>query len=194
MFQPFQQATSSISRKFGGTGLGLAISQKILALMGSHIEVESVSGQGSKFSFELTLPITEVKNASVPAFENQAPCLEGKRILLVEDTHFNVLYARQLLKGWCLQVDVAENGQMAVEKVYEGVYDLVLMDLQMPVMDGFSATEEIRQFNQKVPIIALTASASSSIKDKVLEVGMQDYVTKPFNPDIFLQKLTKYLS
>ncbi|MGZ3767483.1 MAG: response regulator, partial [Mucilaginibacter sp.] len=120
--------------------------------------------------------------------------LQNKRILLVEDTLFNIIYGTQLLEGWNLRVDVAENGQLAVDSLMQKEYDLVLMDLQMPIMDGYTATVKIREFNKKTPVIALTASATSNVREKVILAGMQDYITKPFNPDHLLQKLKKYLS
>ena len=123
----------------------------------------------------------------------QKPDLKNKKILLVEDTAFNILFATQLLEGWNALVDVAENGAIAVEMVTKTPYDLILMDLQMPVMDGYTAARKIREYSQNLPIIALTASATSNVKSKVLEAGMQDYVTKPFNPNDFFLRLKKYL-
>ena len=124
---------------------------------------------------------------------DQEPDLKNKKILLVEDTAFNVLFATQLLEGWNAEVAVAENGAIAVEMVTKHQYDLILMDLQMPVMDGYTAARKIRDYNKALPIIALTASATSNVKSKVLEAGMQDYVTKPFNPNDFFLRLKKYL-
>ena len=106
---------------------------------------------------------------------------------------FNIFFATQLLEGWNIDIDVAVNGQIAVDKVRENKYDLVLMDLQMPVMDGYSASAEIRKFNNTIPIVALTASASNDVKEKVLHVGMQDYVTKPFNPNELFSRIKKYM-
>jgi len=99
-----------------------------------------------------------------------------------------------LLEGWNIIVDVAENGELAVKKIKETPYDLVLMDLQMPVMDGYTATRKIRGFDMNTPIIALTASATSNVREQVMKAGMQDYVTKPFNPDDFYIKLKRYLA
>jgi CheY-like chemotaxis protein len=112
--------------------------------------------------------------------------------LLVEDTAFNVLYATQLLKSWNASVDVAENGLLAVDKVKQNEYDIVLMDLQMPVMDGYTATKKIREFNKEVPVVALTASATSNVKERSYEHGMNDYITKPFVPAEFYQRIKKY--
>jgi CheY-like chemotaxis protein len=112
----------------------------------------------------------------------------------VEDTLFNIVFATQLLENWNAKVEVAENGAIAVEMLLKENCDLVLMDLQMPILDGFAATMKIREFNQKVPIIALTAMATNNVRQQVMDAGMQDYVNKPFNPDDFYLKLTKYLS
>jgi len=119
--------------------------------------------------------------------------LNNKRILLVEDTPFNVLYAVQLLEGWKASVGVAENGEMAIQRCKEAQYDLILMDLQMPILDGYAATRQIREFNKTIPIIALTASADNNIREKVIAAGMQDYVTKPLNPDDFYTRIKKYI-
>jgi signal transduction histidine kinase/CheY-like chemotaxis protein len=193
IFMPFMQASTSITRKYGGTGLGLAITKRILGLLGSDIHVSSQVGSGSIFYFTLQLKIVEVDENTVAAEDVIDFDLKGKRILLVEDTLFNILFATQLLESWNATVDVAENGLLATEKLQEANYDLVLMDLQMPVMDGYTATNKIRIFNNNIPIIALTASATTNVREKVLAVGMQDYVTKPFNPNDFYLKLKRHL-
>jgi signal transduction histidine kinase/CheY-like chemotaxis protein len=194
IFIPFMQASRSITRQYGGTGLGLAITRRILGLLNSDLQVESTLGKGSKFHFLLEL--NSVNDETMSRLENDIAGfdLTGKQLLLAEDTLFNVLYARQLLEGWNGKVDVADNGEIAVKMMPQAKYDLVLMDLQMPVMDGYTAAEKIREFDLQIPIIALTASASSDVKDKVINSGMQDYVVKPFNPDELLIKLKKYLS
>ena len=193
IFMPFTQASTSITRQYGGTGLGLAITKKILNLHHSDIEVESEPGKGSKFFFTIELEIVEGNASDLNGDETLDFDLHEKRILLVEDTLFNIVYATQLLEGWNIIVDVAENGELAVEKIKETPYDLVLMDLQMPVMDGYTATRKIREFDPNTPIVALTASATSNVREQVMKAGMQDYVTKPFNPDDFYIKLKKYL-
>lgn len=103
------------------------------------------------------------------------------------------MYATQLLEGWNAIVDVADNGEIAVQMMQQQTYDLVLMDLQMPVMDGYTATLKIREFNHDTPIVAITASATSNVRDRVINSGMQDYVVKPFNPDDLIVKIKKYL-
>jgi len=193
IFVPFMQASTSITRQYGGTGLGLAITRRILGLFKSDIVVESELDKGSKFYFTLELNTVDAKK--VDQLENDIAGfdLKNKKLLLVEDTLFNVLYATQLLEGWDAIVDVADNGEIAVQMMQQQSYDLVLMDLQMPVMDGYTATTRIREFNQDTPIIAITASATSNVRDRVMEAGMQDYVVKPFNPDDLIIKIKKYL-
>lgn len=193
LFQPFMQASSSITRRFGGTGLGLAITKRLLQLMHSDIRVESTLTKGSNFHFTLQLKKSYSNGSQTNGGVDSEFNLGGRHILLVEDTPFNVLFASQLLQDWNAVVEVAEHGGIAVEKLKQTNFDLVLMDLQMPVMDGYTATREIRKFNQQVPIMALTASATSNVREKVLEVGMQDYVTKPFHPDEFYFRLKKLL-
>jgi signal transduction histidine kinase len=192
IFHSFTQASSTITRQYGGTGLGLAITRKLLKLMDSEIQVKSEEGKGSTFFFVVRLKkgvevIAEKSTYTISDFN-----LGGCKILLVEDTTFNVLYATQLLHRWNAKVDVAENGLLAVEKVQANEYDIVLMDLQMPVMDGFTATRQIRTFNNTVPIIALTASATTNVTERCKESGMNDYITKPFNPDDFYQRIKKH--
>jgi len=193
IFMPFMQASTSITRKYGGTGLGLAITKRILGLLHSDINVSSQPGSGSTFYFTLQLKVAEIDHNTVAAEDVIDFDLKGKRILLVEDTQFNILFATQLLESWNATIDVAENGLLATEKLQQNSYDLVLMDLQMPVMDGYTATIKIREFNTAIPIIALTASATTNVREKVLTVGMQDYVTKPFNPNDFYLKLKRHL-
>lgn len=183
IFNPFSQASSSITREFGGTGLGLAITADLLRLMNSEIKVETEVGKGSNFYFTLELAYASEMEEQINATSFIDEDLGQSRILLVEDTPFNVLFTTQLLEGWNTVIDVAENGAIAVEKVQEKTYDLVIMDLHMPVMDGYTATRRIREFNQQIPIIALTASATADIEQKIADAGMQAYVTKPFNPD-----------
>ena len=122
----------------------------------------------------------------MPQTNNNISDLNGLRILLVEDVEFNIFVAEMMLKNWNAHVDKAENGFIAVGKVQSNEYDLILMDIQMPVMDGYTATKEIRKFNTTTPIIALTASISIDIQEKADMVGMNGFITKPFNPNELL--------
>ena len=194
IFESFTQATSSTTRKYGGSGLGLAITKNLLHLMGSDIKLESTVGEGAKFIFTLKLGIGESKNEkkkSTPV-DLSGFSLDGYQILLVEDNPVNVLVAKKFLTKWGAEVSHAENGQVAVDMLENGIYDVVLMDLQMPIMDGYTATKEIRKFDKSTPIIALTASALIDEKDKAFNLGMNDYLTKPFNPNDLFGKIVKH--
>jgi PAS domain S-box-containing protein len=198
VFEIFSQATASTTRHFGGTGLGLAISQRLVNLMGGEIKLDSTLGQGSNFYFELEL--NKGKNQESTSVKNKQPLypdlLNGRKVLLVEDNPINVLVARRFLEKWGMLCDVAENGQIGLDMVQQKSYDLVLMDMQMPVMDGYGATTAIRALGgvyKKLPIIALTASALLDMKDKILASGMDDYVSKPFKPEELFDKLCFYV-
>lgn len=193
IFQMFTQANSATTRKFGGTGLGLVITKKLLELYGSKIMVNSDEGKGATFSFILNLPIShETAPLIAPVDSVDEKTLKGLRVLLVEDYPVNVKVALKFLNKWGIEVDTAENGQIGVDKCHSNRYDLILMDLQMPVMDGYTAASEIRKTNPTIPIIALTASATFSNRDRAVIVGMDDYVTKPFNPKDLFNKIAKY--
>lgn len=195
IFERFTQAGSSTTREYGGTGLGLAIIKRILNLAGSEISVVSEEGKGAVFSFSMSF--SKVKRAPKPTiYEDDLADkkLQGKKVLLVEDNQMNVMVASKFLNKWGMKIDVAENGQVGVEKVRDNKYDLVLMDLQMPVLDGYQSTRQIREFNKKIPIIALTASAMLRVRREVHAVGMNDYVTKPFDPKELKQKIVYQLT
>ncbi|MGB3850939.1 MAG: ATP-binding protein [Tunicatimonas sp.] len=198
IFDNFSQASSDTTRKFGGTGLGLAITKKLLEMHGSQIKVESKVDQGSTFSFTLTLQRALAVQAPSDSGDSLTDKesftgLRGVNILVAEDNQMNVVVIRQYLKKWGIRFDIAENGRVAVEKARSQQYDLILMDLQMPEMDGFTATLNIKKFAPDLPIIALTASAMLEVKDRVVEVGMNDYVPKPFVPSELYHKLMLHL-
>ena len=199
VFEIFSQASTSTTRHFGGTGLGLAICQRLVNLMGGEIKLESAPGQGSRFYFELELQ--KGKNQASTSIKNKqtvyADLLKGRKALLVEDNPINVLVARRFLEKWGMLCDVAENGHIGVGMIQQKPYDLVLMDMQMPVMDGYEATAAIRTLGgryKKLPIIALTASALLDMKDKILASGMDDYISKPFKPEELYDKICLYVS
>ncbi|MDX2250406.1 MAG: ATP-binding protein [Bacteroidia bacterium] len=199
IFESFTQSQSDTTRKFGGTGLGLAITRRLVELFGSGISVKSEMGKGSIFSFTLKMKkgeseaaLTTIPSAEKIVFEG----LEGARILLVEDNRVNQIVASNYLKKWGIRFDIAENGYQALEKLEQKFYDLVLMDLHMPEMDGYEASKAIRAkedlYYQKLPIIALTASALGPVKGNVMEAGMNDFVSKPFRPHQLFQTMLKY--
>lgn len=195
IFEKFSQAESTTTRKFGGTGLGLVITKKLLNLLDSDINIESKIGKGSNFYFVLQLPIdVDFADQKDRIFSNnyQEKNLDGLRVLLVEDNLINVKIADKIISQWNVDVDVAHNGLIAVEKHLGNQYDVILMDLSMPIMDGYEATTIIRERDRNIPIIALTASASYGYLDKAIKLGINDYVIKPFSPKELNMKLYKY--
>jgi PAS domain S-box-containing protein len=186
VFEMFTQADASTTRKYGGSGLGLSISQELAAMMGGKIVLTSTPGEGSEFSFILNL---EKCLALKPGQSTPDPVqlnLNGLRVLIVEDQQINTIVLKNFLGQWNCICSIAENGRIATEMVGSNDYDLVLMDLQMPEMDGYQAARTIRQFSGdkycRLPIIALTASAVPSIKDEILNAGMNGVLGKPFEP------------
>jgi PAS domain S-box-containing protein len=205
LFQSFQQADTSTTRKYGGTGLGLAISKQLAQLMGGDVGVDSVPGEGSTFWFTARLGKGEEKAASVSAQDDakigathslsSLNSLRGARILLVEDNELNQEVACGLLVDAGFVVDVADNGQIAVQKIQQANYDIVLMDMQMPVMDGVTAAIEIGKLGRyaHIPIVAMTANAMQVDREKCLAAGMVDFVTKPIDPHQLWQALQKWI-
>jgi signal transduction histidine kinase/CheY-like chemotaxis protein len=187
IFEFFSQEDNTITRRFGGTGLGLAISKSIAELLGGEIKVESEKNVGSKFKFCLSMPEAAEQEKSVSVVQSD---LTGKNVLIVEDNELNRFLAVTILKKWNANIHIAENGEEAVAAVKNKVIDVVLMDIQMPVMDGVAASIAIRnELNSNVPIIALTANALESEKEKCWQAGMNEYITKPYNPAFLLEKI-----
>jgi signal transduction histidine kinase/CheY-like chemotaxis protein len=198
IFESFTQASVDTTRKFGGTGLGLTITKRLLELMGSQIKVKSKLGEGSSFYFTLKVKKSDTKyiNKSNNQLSYDDKNLEGVKVLIAEDNVINAILAKQFMKMWKVDCDVAENGKEALKMIKNNDYDLVLMDLQMPELDGYQTTIEIRKLDEakykNLPIIAVTASAMLDIKDKAFQVGMNDYVSKPFNPNELYKKIAQY--
>lgn len=197
LFRPFTQADASITRKYGGTGLGLAISRQLVQLMGGEMRVESEPGKGSRFTFTARFGLPE--KARVPAApdarDEDGRDITGAHILLVEDNAINQQIVREDLKHAGLVVSVANHGKEAVEMVQKQAFDAVLMDLQMPVMDGYRATELIRADGRfdALPIIAMTAHAMAEDREKCLTAGMNAHVPKPFDVAQLLDLLREWI-
>ena len=216
LFQPFVQADSSTSRRYGGTGLGLSIARRLAQLMGGTIEVSSIEGAGSTFTFEVPVAAASVAGRAFTRTPKSMPAPPhmtrvepevtlplpaastvsdgGPRVLLVEDNEVNQILAREILHQAGCQVDIANNGIEAIEARFRATYDVVFMDCQMPVMDGLDATRRIREREQaercdRALIIAVTASAIHGDRERCLLAGMDDYLSKPYTPATLLARL-----
>lgn len=197
VFEEFTQADTSTSRNFGGTGLGLAICKKLLELQGSFLQLSSEDGKGSVFYFTQTFPkaISSDNNKEVaitlfPSEESKP--LTGISILLVEDNEVNILVAKTFLERWGASIDIARNGQEALDVLDINKHHLILMDMHMPVMDGYKATRRMRENGVILPIIALTASLPREVEDRVKELGVNDIIVKPFVPDELFRIVLHY--
>lgn len=204
VFESFTQASMSTTRTHGGTGLGLTISKQLAEIQGGKIWVESEIGKGSCFMVEIPYKIAaltidktlETQQLQYLTKERQIKHLEGIQLLLVEDHPINQMLALKVLGDWGFSVDLAENGRIALDMVGKKAYDLILMDISMPEMDGYEATKEIRSGkysdNPGIPIVAMTASALIGENQKCFKAGMNDYLSKPFKPEVLLEKIHKH--
>ncbi len=194
----FTQVHSGATRQHGGSGLGLTISKKLVNIMGGDLTATSALGVGSTFTFDIELDVVAVRKQGVPEETKAEINLAGISVLLVEDNDTNVFVAQTMLERWGSSVDVAKNGQEAVDMYIEGSYDIVLMDLHMPIMSGEEASKIIKEHQHQqqhfVPIIALTASALSESRDRVLASGLDDFVTKPIQPVRLKTAIAKNIS
>lgn len=197
IFERFTQADSSTSRGFGGTGLGLAICKRILELQGSSLQLTSEPGKGSAFyfiqRFEKVAPVSPQPDQENITAKGQGKPLTGIAILLVEDNPMNVLVAQTFLQRWGATIDVAENGLEGLNKLDTAKHKLVLMDLHMPVMDGYEAATKMRANGVAIPIIALTANLPKEIEARVKQTGIDDIVVKPFLPDELYRKVLHHI-
>jgi PAS domain S-box-containing protein len=200
LFKPFEQADGSITRRFGGTGLGLSICKKLVELMGGEIGITDRAGGGSVFWFEVVLP------HAAPGFDDRSQkslepdrrstAVHSGRILLAEDNDVNVEVATMILEGAGYTVDVAVDGMRAVDAFRRNSYDLVLMDVQMPKLDGLSASRQIRaseRGDKRVPIIAMTANAMKEDRRRCLDAGMNDYLSKPLKPALLIETVHRWM-
>jgi PAS domain S-box-containing protein len=194
IFENFQQATSGTSRIFGGTGLGLAIVKQLVEAQNGTIEVASTIGKGSTFSFVLYFDKTHVEAVLEPEIMEIDTEIKDTKILVVEDMELNQLLMKTLLDDFGFECEIAANGKIALEKLQKNTYDIILMDLQMPEMNGFEATEYIRQtMKLTLPIIALTADVTTVDVAKCKAVGMNDYISKPVDERLLYSKLISFI-
>lgn len=194
IFDPFSQVDYSMTRKYGGTGLGLALCKQFTELMGGTIKAESREGEGSVFTLDLALKTVA---EAVPEESTEQESLEGLQVLVVEDNEINQRIARKILERLGCNVTVANNGLEAVDYLIKKSCDVILMDCQMPVMDGLDATRRIREFESPgsdVPIIAVTANAMAGDREKCLAAGMDDYIAKPIKVDVLTSAMTRLTS
>jgi len=200
LFQSFMQADADTARKYGGTGLGLSICKKLVELQNGEIGIKSLEGMGSTFWFRLSYGISDVAfMPDISKVQSRARNIKGVRILLVEDDRMNQFVMRQILEKWQAHLDIAQNGVEAVNKLENNDYDVVLMDLQMPELNGYETVEVIRNpesnvRNHEIPILALTADVNTETRHKVREAGMNDFITKPSEQEVIYEKIVKAIN
>jgi two-component system sensor histidine kinase/response regulator len=211
LFQSFHQADTSTSRQYGGTGLGLAIARRLADMMGGQVGVDSRVGEGSTFWFSARFglvtavapvdpslqmaPLMDLSADQLEGADPGAPPRRPARVLLVDDNEVNLMIAGEMLSHAGLEVQTAENGAVALERLQAQPFDLVFMDMQMPVMDGLEATRRIRARTDgpRIPVLAMTANAMAADRDLCLQAGMDDVLTKPIEPDRLLEAVHRWL-
>ena len=193
IFLSFTQADTKTNRQYGGTGLGLTISQKIVEMFGGRLKVDSEEGKGSRFYFNIPLRVNHSKKPFVNEEKvKQLQPLDGLEVLLAEDNKINMLVARRFLSSWNINLREATNGQEAVELFKTHSFHLILLDLEMPVMDGYEAMCEIRKLDPSVPALAFTASVFDNMHARLTNAGFNDFMTKPFRPEELHKKILTY--
>ena len=192
IWEAFTQASSETNRLYGGTGLGLPIVKSIVESMGSNVKIESFIGHGSRFYFEVELNLAS-KNELMKSTTKKERNFNRNKVLLVEDNLINVMVCQQILEKVNLDVTVVHDGLSAVNSVRDNSYDVVLMDIQMPIMDGYTASKEIRKFNENIPILALSASVFIEVKERMAKSGMNGFIYKPFDPEDLMNQIENVL-
>lgn len=190
VFESFSQGSVEINRKYGGTGLGLTIVKKLVELLGGEIKLESIVGKGSKFSFDLHFTVVERRLPIKEKPKNYAH-LKDKKILVVEDNKINQMITKKMLQNKGMLCEVIDNGEEAIEAVKTNSYDLILMDVHLPGINGTIATQKIREFDSTTPVIAITAISLNENRDMLLSYGMNDVITKPFPPTEFYDVIAR---
>lgn len=195
IFEAFTQADNSTTRKFGGTGLGLNISTTIVKLLGGELKLKSKENEGSTFYFELEFDKAETvkENEKENSNLNTENDNHNLNILVVDDNEINLLLISEILKDLNIKFKLAQNGQIAIDKCKEETFDIILMDINMPVLNGIEATNILKnEYNIKTPVIALTANSLEGDREKFIKDGMDDYLSKPFNVDKFIDIIDKF--
>ncbi|TRX39200.1 tetratricopeptide repeat-containing hybrid sensor histidine kinase/response regulator [Flavobacterium restrictum] len=194
VFENFSQGSVEINRKYGGTGLGLTIVKNLVKILGGKINLNSEINKGSTFSFELPFSIpTKLEAVEKKTAVYDANVLENKKILLVEDNRINQMITKKMLENKGVNCEIIDNGEDAIVLIQNNTYDLVLMDVHLPGINGTIATQQIRDFDNNTPIIALTAISLHENREMLLSYGMNDVITKPFVPEEFYKKIAEYI-
>jgi len=199
VFEPFLQANNNITKRYGGTGLGLSIVKRLIELHGSKLKLDSKENVGSTFSFDISYELAAIQEIMPVAVSAASTAdISGLNILIAEDNIVNIMVLKKILEQWDCDYSIAKNGLEALEMVKAGRFDIVLMDIHMPVMDGFESARHIREIPDirlsKIKIIALTASSDVDIQQSFSYAYLDDYLTKPFRPDLLKKKLEECLS
>lgn len=193
VFESFSQGSIEVNRKYGGTGLGLTIVKKLIELLGGEINLKSEVGKGSTFTFKLDFSINNEPMEKLEEIKSYADTqLQNKSILLIEDNKINQMITRKMLENKSICCEIIDNGEDAVELLKIKRFDMILMDVHLPGINGTTATKQIREFDNTTPIIALTAISLDENRDMLLAFGMNDVITKPFSPDEFYSTIAKY--
>ena len=196
VFDSFSQGSIEVNRKYGGTGLGLTIVKKLIKILGGHIKLKSVVGEGSTFSFNLEFQISPQQESQIekkPMIKYDAAKLVNKKILLVEDNKINQMITQKMLDNKGIICEIIDNGEEAIDLLKTNTFDLVLMDVHLPGINGTIATETIRTFDKVTPIIALTAISLHENREMLLSFGMNEVITKPFVPEEFYSVIAEYI-
>lgn len=193
IFESFSQGSVEINRKYGGTGLGLAIVKRLVSLLGGEINLKSTEGIGTVFFFDIEFKIGEQVYSEVQKTYSD-DIFANKFILIIEDNKINQMITKKMVENKNMQCEIIDNGEDAIEAVRNNNYDLVLMDVHLPGINGTEATEKIREFDKNIPIIALTAISLNENREMLMSYGMNDVITKPFNPDNFYKAIANQFS
>ena len=194
VFDSFSQGSIEINRKYGGTGLGLTIVKKLIDLMGGKIKLESEEGKGSSFSFDLSFKIGNPLTTLEKGIDYDDSILKNKKVLLIEDNKINQMITKKMVENKGMVCEVIDNGEDAIEALKNNAYDLVLMDVHLPGINGTIATQTIRTFDKKTKIIALTAISLNENREMLMSFGMNDVITKPFDPIDFYRIISSNLA